>query len=284
MQTWAKGKKQDLGKTDVDGVWGNKTDTALTNAYKNMGLSYDFGNNQASYEFWEEHKDDIVMKQTQPKYKKGQHIKIQENSKINQIYYTEDGVFGPHIIDDYAIISDDKGKPKALRSGGHSKIYDIPIDEVQYKLNTWFYKISADTASKYAGEDLGDINNYLGQYWLREDQIIDTYDTGGYTGEWGPEGRMAMLHQKEIVLNAHDTENFLTAIEIVRSIANQMNLNNQKLSEYATSSTRLPKTTTETLQQEVTIHAEFPNATNHNEIEEAFGNLVNLAAQYTNRK
>jgi hypothetical protein len=40
----------------------------------------------------------------------------------------------------------------------------------------------------------------------------------------------------------------------------------------------------ETLEQNVTIHAEFPNATNHNEIEEAFNNLVNRASQYANRK
>ena len=34
-----------------------------------------------------------------------------------------------------------------------------------------------------------------------------------------------MLHQKEIILNAHDTENFLTAIEIVRSIADKLDTN-----------------------------------------------------------
>jgi hypothetical protein len=51
------------------------------------------------------------------------------------------------------------------------------------------------------------------------------FDTGGYTGEWGPEGRIAMLHQKEIVLNAHDTENFLTAIGIVRDISDQIEKN-----------------------------------------------------------
>jgi hypothetical protein len=45
------------------------------------------------------------------------------------------------------------------------------------------------------------------------------FDTGGYTGAWGPEGRLAMLHQKEIVLNAHDTENLLIAVGIVRDIS-----------------------------------------------------------------
>jgi len=38
------------------------------------------------------------------------------------------------------------------------------------------------------------------------------------------------------------------------------------------------------LQQEVTIHAEFPNATNRGEIEAAFDTLINRASQFANRK
>ena len=111
-------------------------------------------------------------------------------------------------------------------------------------------------------------------------------DTGGYTGDWGPEGRFAMLHQKEIVLNAHDTENFLTAIGIVRDISDQIEKNaiimqyQNQLANYRAS----VGNGNDTLQQEVHITAEFPNATNHNEIEEAFRNLTNLASQYANRK
>jgi len=37
------------------------------------------------------------------------------------------------------------------------------------------------------------------------------------------------------------------------------------------------------LEQTVTITAEFPNVSNHLEIEEAFNNLVNRASQYANR-
>ena len=113
-----------------------------------------------------------------------------------------------------------------------------------------------------------------------------SFDTGGYTGEWGPEGRLAMLHQKEIVLNAHDTENFLAAIGIVRDISDQIEKNaivmqyQNQLANYRASIGNGG----ETLQQEVHITAEFPNATDHNEIEEAFKNLTNLASQYANRK
>ena len=43
-------------------------------------------------------------------------------------------------------------------------------------------------------------------------------------------------------------------------------------------------TNNETLEQNVVITAEFPNATDHNEIEQAFDSLINRAAQFANRK
>ena len=116
--------------------------------------------------------------------------------------------------------------------------------------------------------------------------VIPSYDTGGYTGSWGPEGRLAMLHQKEIVLNAHDTENFLTAIEIVRSIATQLENNALRTSQGLGSlvAAAAVNNNREVLEQNVTIHAEFPNATDHNEIELAFNDLINQASQYVNRR
>jgi hypothetical protein len=126
--------------------------------------------------------------------------------------------------------------------------------------------------------------------WVRGKVLQDngtvSFDTGGYTGSWGPEGRIAMLHQKEIVLNAHDTENLLSAIEIVRSIADRLDANAritaQGLGNLATAAA--VNNNREVLEQNVTIHAEFPNATDHNEIELAFGDLINQASQYINRR
>jgi hypothetical protein len=61
----------------------------------------------------------------------------------------------------------------------------------------------------------------LGGYGYSMDKAkgLMGFDTGGYTGEWGPEGKMAMLHEKELVLNAKDTENFLTATSMLREIS-----------------------------------------------------------------
>jgi hypothetical protein len=47
---------------------------------------------------------------------------------------------------------------------------------------------------------------------------VTSMDTGGYTGKWGPQGKMAMLHEKELVLNKTDTSNLLSTIEILREI------------------------------------------------------------------
>jgi len=48
--------------------------------------------------------------------------------------------------------------------------------------------------------------------------------TGGYTGDFGPEGRMAILHEKELVLNKQDTANMLKMVNIAREVLNNANL------------------------------------------------------------
>ena len=44
------------------------------------------------------------------------------------------------------------------------------------------------------------------------------FDTGGYTGDWGPEGKLAVLHEKELVLNQQDTSNLLTTMAFLKDI------------------------------------------------------------------
>lgn len=45
------------------------------------------------------------------------------------------------------------------------------------------------------------------------------YRSGGYTGEWADDsGKLAVLHQKELVLNESDTSNLLKAVDSVREL------------------------------------------------------------------
>lgn len=119
-----------------------------------------------------------------------------------------------------------------------------------------------------------------------KDQDIDSYDTGGYTGNWGNSGKLAMLHSKELVLNANDTANMLTAVQITRAMLDTIDLNARQasfgLGNLVASGIKDEKDNT--LKQEVSIVAQFPNVQDHNEIEEALSNLINRASQYANRR
>lgn len=108
------------------------------------------------------------------------------------------------------------------------------------------------------------------------------FDTGGYTGEWGNNGRLAFLHQKELVLNAKDTENILNTVAIMRNL--MLSMNENILSRLAGVSAGTVKglsngISNSGIEQNVHIDATFPNATNSSEIEEALRNLVNVASQ-----
>lgn len=128
--------------------------------------------------------------------------------------------------------------------------------------------------------------NIGGLGWIRKTDIVG-YDTGGYTGDWNStNGRLAMLHKKELVLNAHDTENMLSAITILRDLT--ANLGATLLNKMASITSGNIGTIgqnmgTAGLEQSVVINAEFPNATNSREIEEALNNLVNRASQHISK-
>jgi hypothetical protein len=154
-------------------------------------------------------------------------------------------------------------------------------DTSQYKINYSTNKGDGDWKHIYEVLDSG--NNIVGytngSYWKK-------YDTGGYTGEWGSDGRIAMLHQKELVLNASDTENILSAVGIVRDIASVFdNLNTNILSRLSGLISGLDTSmngisaSSDTLEQNVHIEANFPNVQSSNEIQDAFNNLVNIASQ-----
>ena len=162
--------------------------------------------------------------------------------------------------------------------------------------NTRYYafKFKNKDYQKYNGWYFAPIGSIIDDFGSKKPQLnhgskfysFVGYDTGGYTGQWGPEGRLAMLHQKEIVLNAHDTENLLSIVSMVRDMNDRIELNARAMQYGLTAAYTANniKSQNDTLQQEVHITAEFPNATNHSEIEEAFRNLTNLASQYANRK
>lgn len=111
------------------------------------------------------------------------------------------------------------------------------------------------------------------------------FDTGGYTGKWGPEGKLATLHEKELVLNKQDTQNILAAVSLIRQIASAIDLQAlmQSFGLLNVGATKIGTLAHTNLEQKVEITAQFPNAIYHDEIKEAFDTLINRASQYANR-
>ena len=116
--------------------------------------------------------------------------------------------------------------------------------------------------------------------WVKESQL---FDTGGYTGAWGPGGKAAILHEKELVLNAQDTQNMLAADSVVRGLVEMFkgttfNLNNMSQRGFASNGIG------NNVEQRVEITAEFPNVRSAADIETALLNLSNNAYQYAYNK
>lgn len=115
------------------------------------------------------------------------------------------------------------------------------------------------------------------------------FDSGGYTGQWTDKGstnngKLAILHEKELVLNAEDTKNILAAVDTVRSISDSLRgqaleTANSYTSDLDTATPIVTQPITQSVQQDVHIDVTFPNVTDHNEIELAMNNLINTASQ-----
>lgn len=169
------------------------------------------------------------------------------------------------------------------------------------RLQKWTkYYNNPNSAYYEAAQDMLDAVNNGGsalQWWVEIMNKItkdnpykkpSSFDSGGYTGPWGSEGKLALLHEKELILNKTDTENILDAVNIIRSMSQSItsSLVND-LVDLVGSWNRLTtnvNSSTEKIPQMITIDASFPNVSVASEIEEAFNDLANQAAQFASIK
>ncbi len=127
--------------------------------------------------------------------------------------------------------------------------------------------------------------------------------TGGYTGEWDngsneDNGKLAFLHQKELVLNEKDTVNFLDAINTVRDITSlSSSVGDTIISSIAAMLTKAltgiggqtPIYNNDNTKDDhstivYNVEADFSGVSSKEEIIAAFKELPNLASQYINEK
>ena len=159
--------------------------------------------------------------------------------------------------------------------GTWSNIYGLTSNSGEQKLEY----IAQPFSNK---NDLLSSKGLLRQYWK-------AFDTGGYTGSWNSsDGKLAILHQKELVLNKQDTKNILNSVSLVRTITSNLtsNLMSQinSIGKFGNMTKTFMNDKFNQIEQNVKIQANFPNVNSKQEIEDAFAELVNMAAQRVLRK
>lgn len=187
-------------------------------------------------------------------------------------------------------------------SGGGS----VSSEEAAFGIaqNIWTYgswandPVRRDRIISRYGEDVANraqeiVNDYY--YSGRAGELYNTdswswgYDTGGYTGTWSDKtdepknGKLAYLHQKELVLNESDTQNILDAVSLVREFTKQLKSNSLGSLFDFWGSNYAKKDNEQTVKQDVHITAEFPNVNSATEIETALESLNQRAYQYVQK-
>lgn len=125
-----------------------------------------------------------------------------------------------------------KPKPKPVQN---NRYHTIRRGDTLWDLAQKFY------GNPYKWTTIAQANKNPDPYRLQIGRrLLVPFKTGGYTGDWvGDEGRVAMLHKKELVLNESQTEDILNVAKIVESIAGiipKMQVNRPKLSTSSSSS------------------------------------------------
>ena len=147
--------------------------------------------------------------------------------------------------------------------------------------------------------------------WLKKEQLSG-FKSGGFTGSWQggidrDDGRLALLHQKELVLNADDTDNFLKAMQDLRKAQNEIKTVSSSgvisamfnsISDAITAKMQnLQSAQADILNakgpagggltgtiQNITINADFPEVSDANEIRKAFDQIIGMASQKASNK
>ena len=186
----------------------------------------------------------------------------------------------------------DVAKGKYIKKG--TKVYD--------GMNNLIFTAGKDTSIKHIGNVKGTLGphqkikiksgEYKGQIgFVKKNQIVGL-KSGGYTGDWSDtsidkdNGKLAWLHQKELVLNANDTENMLNAVGLVRDISSLLyNMNTSAFSRATDLMSNLYQRFgsavggNSNVIQNINIDADFPGVKDAIQIERAFKNLSNIALQ-----
>lgn len=163
---------------------------------------------------------------------------------------------------------------------------------IAYAQKDWssYRTLYAQRNAKIAGENITNVlsNQEWEEIWKKKYGYgVASAATGMYTGEWGNEGKLAFLHEKELVLNSSDTANILAAVEAIRAIEHGLDNNvavmmGDLLMRAGGAISPAAISNDNGTVNQYTVY--FPGVTDHTEIELALRNLANDADQWSEIK
>lgn len=280
-----------LANTTSDFISQLKADSETVSGYENTLLSYK-----------------ARIAEVEQKSKEYYEMMLAYQRELNSIYNKDSAASGPAGSADGSSGSGGSGgeggsiDPSSYRAGdfiGYTGQY-YNDSWGQSPVGNWYSgEQGAVRISSFSGEPYGD-NSQTGEYsvhietpdgghlgWIRPDQM---FDTGGYTGDWdngineAKNGKLAFLHQKELVLNETDTENILNAVNMIRAMTD--GLKSGALSSALSSINSfsgMNSQSSQDLEQNIHIDANFPNVKDASEIEQAILSLADQATQYIHK-
>lgn len=276
-----------LANTTSDFISQLKADSETVSGYENTLLSYK-----------------ARIAEVEQKSKEYYEMMLAYQRELNSIYNKDSAASGPAGSADGSSGSGGSGSGSGSGSDGSSSYSD---EDAAWGIaqNIWTYGSWADDPvrrqriiDKY-GEGVADraqqiVNEYV--YSGRADELINPdsdiwgYDTGGYTGSWSDNtgfyknGKMALLHQKEIVLNETDTQNLLNAVNMIRAMTDGLKTDALSSALLNISSfSGMNSQSSQDLEQNIHIDANFPNVKDASEIEQAILSLADRATQYIHK-
>lgn len=112
-----------------------------------------------------------------------------------------------------------KPKPATTKQSGIKATHTVVNGDTLWDLAKKYY------GNYYQWTKIQKANGNLNPYTIPVGRkLLIPFDTGGYTGDWfGNQGKVAMLHKKEMVLNKNQTSDILKTVSIVDRTKNQLN-------------------------------------------------------------
>ncbi|MCD3245333.1 hypothetical protein G8S21_05130 [Clostridium botulinum C] len=164
-------------------------------------------------------------------------------------------------------------------SSSHSSSDDDDDDDDSSSSHSSRPSVSSDDEDSFLDAkergDEGDADRIREKY--------SSFDTGGYTGDWGDNGKLAILHEKELILNKSQTEDILNTVRLLQQYNPLNNIKSQGINLLpSTSELKVHDKQPQIIKNEYRFEkAEFPNVTNDSGVQNLLDNLNRLSKQYS---